>query len=572
MKLTSWDSSFNGDTNAILFAASDALLNEAAFPPSLSHFISYVANRNVSDIVAYSIDYANVDVSACIVIRQIQAFFSKRSDLGDEASKRLTAVNKFWETETKCRETNHVFKAMRSGKILPLPRVSSILFRASRIISHVLGDVPNLSDLKLSFGPGATVNTKKAVACSRVKLSAPLQCSESFVPMLGRMVDEMPGWFETADHAPVQIEITHGKVSFVPKDAKTHRVISTEPSLNVLAQKGIGSYIAQRLRTHARIDIRDQTRNQNLARIGSIDGSLATIDLSSASDTISTELVYELLPVEWALYLDTLRSGTVTLDGTVIRLEKFSTAGNGFTFPLETLIFYAISKACCGNNAVISVYGDDIIIPSCDYRDVAYGLTICGFTINDKKSFHSGPFRESCGADYCSGINVRPVYQKQALTMLDVFRLRNYFYRNFDKVMSDFFEDLIEPTSKIFGPDGYGDGHLISDAPLSVYNRDLGWAGYIFETYTAVPNRIFRNRLHGDHVLPCYTVYARDLIDFPTPERATFKGAKGRRLDLSKPVNIEPFSIRYDKRREGFSVVVPGFSTYVRTRVYTLQP
>jgi hypothetical protein len=100
------------------------------------------------------------------------------------------------------------------------------------------------------------------------------------------------------------------------------------------------------------------------------------------------------------------------VDGTWVHLEKFSSMGNGFTFELETLIFWAISSVCQNvhNEFNVHVYGDDIIIPSESYSDVEAALTFFGFSLNEEKSFKEGAFRESCGSDYFNGVAVRPYY------------------------------------------------------------------------------------------------------------------------------------------------------------------
>jgi hypothetical protein len=100
------------------------------------------------------------------------------------------------------------------------------------------------------------------------------------------------------------------------------------------------------------------------------------------------------------------------VDGTWVRLEKFSSMGNGFTFELETLIFWAISSGVqdAHNEWNVHVYGDDIIIPSESFDDVKHALEFFGFSLNKEKSFKDGAFRESCGSDYFNGVAVRPYY------------------------------------------------------------------------------------------------------------------------------------------------------------------
>ena len=181
------------------------------------------------------------------------------------------------------------------------------------------------------------------------------------------------------------------------------------------------------------IDLSSQERNKNLARIGSLTKALATLDLSSASDMISIELVYHLLPIEWVFFLKYFRTPVVEYQGNRHVLEKFSSMGNGFTFPLESLIFYALAISCVEEKELfdcVSVYGDDIIIPVKYYDTLVQVLTCCGFSVNKSKSFKNGPFRESCGGDYYEGIDIRPVYLKDRLSGFDAFRLHNFFSRN----------------------------------------------------------------------------------------------------------------------------------------------
>ena len=94
--------------------------------------------------------------------------------------------------------------------------------------------------------------------------------------------------------------------------------------------------------------------------------------------------------------------------------------GNGFTFELESLIFWAITVACVElenlssgrRDTRVSVYGDDIIAPTYSVDLLLESLKYCGFRINEAKSFWDGPFRESCGEHYFSGERVTPFFVK----------------------------------------------------------------------------------------------------------------------------------------------------------------
>ena len=154
-------------------------------------------------------------------------------------------------------------------------------------------------------------------------------------------------------------------VTTVPKTWKTERVIAIEPCWNSFFQKGVGKLIRRRLRKVG-ILLRDsQERHGYLARMGSVHKVFATLDLKSASDTICIGLVEALLPEDWLRVLTDLRSPYMGEGEARYRYQRWSSMGNGYTFELETLIFYALTVAIVGaeSGRGVSVYGDDIIAP-----------------------------------------------------------------------------------------------------------------------------------------------------------------------------------------------------------------
>jgi hypothetical protein len=222
------------------------------------------------------------------------------------------------------------------------------------------------------------------------------------------------------------------RVTTVPKDAKTDRTIAIEPTGNLFLQKGIGGYFRDCLK-RVGVDLNDQGVNQNLARIAQAFG-LATLDLSAASDSVSIELVYELLPIGWASLLDDLRSPKALLpNGDITVLEKFSSMGNGFTFELESLIFWALGQSAAETNwpwGVLSVYGDDIICDQTLVPTISRLLSFCGFDLNKEKSFAEGLFFESCGKHFFNHRDVTPVYQKEILDNdREIIRFHNRLVR-----------------------------------------------------------------------------------------------------------------------------------------------
>jgi hypothetical protein len=111
--------------------------------------------------------------------------------------------------------------------------------------------------------------------------------------------------------------------------------------------------------------------------------------------------------------------------------------GNATTFPLQVIIFSSVVSAVYnllgiklersrrGSPGNFSVFGDDIIVKTRAYSWVVRLLTLLGFVTNEEKSFSEGPFRESCGADYYSGMNIRPVFLKRLDSPQDVAVVAN---------------------------------------------------------------------------------------------------------------------------------------------------
>jgi hypothetical protein len=137
---------------------------------------------------------------------------------------------------------------------------------------------------------------------------------------------------------------------------------------------------------------------------------------------VSTGLVALLLPVTWCTLLEAVRSPVTVIDGEEHQNHMFSSMGNGFTFELESLLFYTLTKACCyfrGARGVVSIYGDDIICPTDIVAELTFVLGYFGFSVNTEKSFSSGPFRESCGGHYYNGYDITPFYIRKPIETID---------------------------------------------------------------------------------------------------------------------------------------------------------
>jgi len=340
-----------------------------------------------------------------------------------------TAHEKFLLAEQQCKETN---QRIRQYLLAPerASDVAVVIETAGRKIKSLLGSLDYESWLHACrFGPGVF---KHPEASGLTSVYDKLQVSPSvtfdFLEPAVVLLSSAPWWARSVTGVecglPVHVSsqsfspVPGNRVAFVPKTAITHRAIAIEPLMNIYAQLGLGKLLRRKLKLVG-IDLDDQTPNQRMAYQGSIDGSLCTIDLSSASDTVAKELVRHLIPDEWFAAMDACRSKVGELDGRWILYEKFSSMGNGFTFELESLIFWGLAAAACevtgaeSTLEVLRVYGDDIIIPVRAYETLKKTLEFCGFSLNTAKSFSTGPFRESCGKDYYDGHDVRPLFLKE---------------------------------------------------------------------------------------------------------------------------------------------------------------
>lgn len=554
----------------------------------------YIVSGDLLSVCDFSVDYETASTHESRHCRQAIAFIAKCCfiDLGKD--RRAVATNTFWESERLCKETNDIFRMRAQGSFTFEPWVDSVIHRAQRKIARVLGDVPKFSELNYRFGPGATTLTKKSRANNSEKLGVGISCSEDLLPYAHRILEEMPHLAEfhsssgvysrlsdRAECSLVDLVVTNDRLNFVPKNAKTDRCITVAPSLNLMVQLALGDYMSARLRAFG-VDLKDQSRNQKLAFEGSLSGNYATLDLKSASDTISTEIVYELLPIDWALALDVCRSSKVEHEGKTIQLEKFSSMGNGFTFPLESLIFWALSSSAADDDFA-SVYGDDIIVTTGSVERVMRILQVFGFQLNKEKSFWTGPFRESCGADFIRGIDIRPYYQKELISGAELFRLHNYYVRHLDDERAEFILNFIHPSLRIYGPDGFGDGHLLGDWIPRPHKRAKthGYGGVLFDTFKHKGNVDERTLRPGDRLLPVYSTYVSESSlgepvlseDFSQRTLGSLTGFLGRQRKFQTYIASEPIPERVSPVN-GVSyktLTFPGVSGYKRVSIYTFS-
>jgi len=302
------------------------------------------------------------------------------------------------------------------------------------------------------------------------------------------------------------------RLMFVPKDLKTSRSICMEPNVLQYHQQGIlanaMSLIGKSLFSGF-IQLENQSENRSLARKGSFSSLIDTIDLSSASDCLSYDLVKKVFPPSWQIVMRATRSDKCYTPNGVHTLLKFAPMGSALCFPTQCIVFSAcvVYAAClytyglspctqsfdewleCHCVDVIKsfyldnvytidhsiynrsrVYGDDICCDSRITSNIYSILDRLGFIVNHDKSFTgSQSFRESCGGFYLDGADVTPLYFRikdssspksgeflaSAISLCNSAYLRGYFntYRYLRDVVLSYHHNVcyVQPLSGSFG-------------------------------------------------------------------------------------------------------------------------
>jgi hypothetical protein len=305
-------------------------------------------------------------------------------------------------------------------------------------------------------GPGSTAdrlsgNAKYNQTCWTERLEKYFPHGEYAFPSWSHFLDSPPlTILDPGSEIPVRV-IT------VPKTLKTPRIIAIEPTCMQYMQQGILELLVSKLENNGKfsslIGFTDQLPNQEMARIGSLSGNLATLDLSEASDRVSNQLVRLLAHYtpHFGEALDATRSRKADVPGYgVQRLSKYASMGSALCFPIEAMVFLTIIflgiedelgtpltrkmiKSFCGS---VRVYGDDIIVPVNMVRSVVSKLEDFGLLVNTGKSFWTGKFRESCGKEFYNGhdvsvVKVRsefPTQRKHVSEVVSLVSLRNQLY------------------------------------------------------------------------------------------------------------------------------------------------
>jgi hypothetical protein len=392
---------------------------------------------------------ADASIVAIQAVRQVTLLYGK-IEMECSDARNQEAIDKFVACEQDIKDL-HLSKDQ--------------LLRFNKMRTRLFGDVLSRLDIETAVGeliprhgPGKTADGLFANA--KYDLREWTQRLESVFPFLDNVLPnprhykvlESVDFLEPGRERPV-------KVTLVPKTPKSPRIIAIEPTCMQYAQQAISRRLVRYLEhpdsyASGFLGFTHQEPNQLMAKRGSEDSSLATIDLSDASDRVSNVLVEELFAAytNIAEGVQASRSLTATLprDAGVIQLSKFASMGSALCFPVEAMVFLTIvfcaiqsqhsqrmtDSEILSLKGKVRVYGDDIVVPSEYVHSVMSELEAFGLRVNSKKSFWTGRFRESCGKEYYAGVDVSivrirkvfPSSRSNVASVVSLVSTRNQFY------------------------------------------------------------------------------------------------------------------------------------------------
>lgn len=218
----------------------------------------------------------------------------------------------------------------------------------------------------------------------------------------------------------------------VPKTAKGPRLIAAEPVAHQWCQQLILSWFDNQFKNLFRgsfIDLHDQQKSGDLVLDASRDRSLATVDLSDASDRLTCWTVERIFRKNPSLLcaLHAARTRYIRDDisehSGFLKTKKFASQGTATTFPVMSFVMLCIALGACIRGRPtrrkilelrnrVRVFGDDIIIPRHGYTRLSRAMDALQLKVNMAKSYVNGEFRESCGVDGFKGYDVTPVKPK----------------------------------------------------------------------------------------------------------------------------------------------------------------
>lgn len=407
----------------------------------------------------------NPDIAAIEGIRQIAYAFKKlKLPCSPERVSRAFSAFKNDELDLK----SHVDSDSHRNFV----SVANILW------GSIFGDFNSLDAIP-KHGPGSTAD--KLLGNQKFKVRTWHNRLEPYFPLLHFVFSSENAYgsegFKKVSIVDEERELPV-RVITVPKTLKSPRIIAIEPTCMQYTQQAIAAYLIDKLQvsplTKGHINFSDQSINRVLSLQASKDRSLATLDLSSASDRVPLYLVADMFGKDSLIYesLYACRSKVAKLpSGDIIPLEKFASMGSALCFPVESMYFYTICVAALlefhslpvtyWNIKKVSrdvyIYGDDIFVPTDAVNSTIEHLQKYHCKVNMSKSFWRGNFRESCGMDAFNGEEVTPTYLREMLpnsrqngaALVSTVATSNLLWKKGYWLSSSFLKKKVE---KVLGP------------------------------------------------------------------------------------------------------------------------
>jgi len=230
-----------------------------------------------------------------------------------------------------------------------------------------------------------------------------------------------------------RIALPYSVYSAVPKTYEKWRGICKEFNEVQYVQQALRRLLTKAIKRSLSkfLPLDDQSVHAKRALASSVDRRDATIDESEASDRIARILVAKMTVLTPDLQRALMAVSTTFVKppagaghkGVLYKTEKFAPMGSAVCFPIMSLLHLFLIRAIILTSDMtnsekhdfckrISVYGDDVILPSSLVPLVYEWLPRFGLKINQTKSFVQSHFRESCGCHAYKGYDITPVYVK----------------------------------------------------------------------------------------------------------------------------------------------------------------
>lgn len=232
----------------------DKVLEDVNSPKALAMKIAYRSGDSDALLACCDVHPAHYLESKAYYLDNLASSLVKKYPNWDTTlDPEKEAMKTFISCEIECLRTNNRLDA--ADRVFRSDEVPSVMLRTARTIASILGSCPRVCDLPFEFGPGASFSVKGRTTPYE-KLTGALDVTPKAASRGIEFLKTCPGWLSLhgIDHSDDNrindciTKIRGDRLSFVPKTAKTKRPIAIGPCVNVLLQKGIGSFIRQRLK------------------------------------------------------------------------------------------------------------------------------------------------------------------------------------------------------------------------------------------------------------------------------------------------------------------------------------